>query len=276
MSSRRLGQSLISVLPGHILALLILILCLTPMVVILNTSLHDASSYQQLGLSFQGMTFTNYIAMMQSSNMGRWITNSLLVCLLATLLELVVDLTAAFAFAKLRFRGRQTLFVIFISTMMLPFSITLVPTYLLAVQYGLVDTYAGLIIPAVAAPFGVYLLRQFILTIPDSLIEAAVIEGATEFRVFWRIITPLCYQPLAVLAILTFVANWNSFLWPLLITQSDSMYTLTVGIAAGNLQFTQNLGLTAAGAVISLIPLAILFFAFQRFFLQGVTAGAIK
>jgi multiple sugar transport system permease protein len=276
MSNRRLVQSLVKILPGHVLALLILIVCLTPMVVILNTSLHDSNSDQQLGLSLQGITLTNYVAMLQNSSMGRWIVNSLLVCVLATLLELAVDLTAAFAFAKLRFRGRQTLFIVLISTMMLPFSITLVPTYLLAVRYGLVDTYAGLIIPAAAAPFGVYLLRQFILTIPDSLIEAAVIEGASEFRTFWHIITPLCYQPLAVLAILTFVNNWNSFLWPLLISQSDSMYTLTVGIAAGNLQFTQNLSLMAAGAMISLIPLAILFFTFQRFFLQGVTAGAIK
>jgi ABC-type glycerol-3-phosphate transport system permease component len=163
-----------------------------------------------------------------------------------------------------------------ISTMMLPFSITLVPTYLLAVRYGMVNTYAGLIIPAAAGPFGVYLLRQFILTLPDSLIEAATIDGASTFRVFLSIITPLCFQPLAVLAIFTFVNSWNSFLWPLLVTQSDNMYTLTVGIATTNLQFSQNIGATAAGATISLIPMAILFFVFQRFFLQGVTAGASK
>jgi ABC-type glycerol-3-phosphate transport system permease component len=275
-NSRRLGRTLVKTLPGHVFAILVVIICLVPVLVIINASLHASNSFQQLGFSLTGITLQNFFDILETSSMARWIGNSLLVCTLTTLLELVVDLTAAFAFAKLRFRGRRALFLIMISTMMLPFSITLVPTYLLAVRYGMVNTYAGLIIPAAAGPFGVYLLRQFILTLPDSLIEAATIDGASTFRVFLSIITPLCFQPLAVLAIFTFVNNWNSFLWPLLVTQSDNMYTLTVGIATTNLQFSQNIGATAAGATISLIPMAILFFVFQRFFLQGVTAGASK
>lgn len=274
--NQRLRRILVKSLPGHVFAIVVLIICLVPVFVILNASLHTSNSYQQLGFSLSGITLDNYFNILGTSSMGRWVENSLLVGILATFLELVVDLTAAFVFAKLKFRGRQMLFLVLISTMMLPFSITLVPTYLLAVRYGMVNTYAGLIIPAAAGPFGVYLLRQFILTIPDSLIEAATIDGASTFRVFWEVITPLCFQPLAVLSIFTFVNNWNSFLWPLLITQSDNMYTLTVGIATTNLQFSQNLGATAAGTMISLIPMAILFFVFQRFFLQGVTAGALK
>ncbi len=275
-SSQRLRRTFVKTVPGHVFAIVVLIICLVPVFVILNASLHTSSSYQQLGFSLTGVTLENYFNLLETGSMGRWVGNSLLVCTITTLLELVVDLTAAFAFAKLRFRGRQMLFLVLISTMMLPFSITLVPTYLLAVRYGMVNTYAGLIIPAAAGPFGVYLLRQFILTIPDSLIEAATIDGASTLRVFWDIITPLCYQPLAVLSIFTFVNSWNSFLWPLLMTQSDNMYTLTVGLATTNLQFSQNLGATAAGTMIGLIPMAILFFVFQRFFLQGVTAGALK
>jgi ABC-type glycerol-3-phosphate transport system permease component len=193
-----------------------------------------------------------------------------------TALTVLVDLLAAFAFAKISFPGRAASFGLLLATLMLPFSVTLVPTYLIANDLNMVDRYSGLIVPALAGPFGVYLLRQFIMKIPDSLIDAARIDGASYPRIFTHVVVPLCLQPMAVLAIFVFVANWNSFIWPLLIAQSDEMKTLTVGMATTNTQFDTNVNGLTAVAVFSLLPMAGLFIAFQRYFIRGVLAGAFK
>jgi ABC-type glycerol-3-phosphate transport system permease component len=260
----------------HLFGIVIVIICVSPVALIVTSSFKEVSSYKDFGISFSGWTMTNYTTLFGKTDMARWILNSLIVSSAITIFTVIVDLMAAFAFAKLKYPGRDVMFLALISTMMLPFSITLVPTYLLVVRYGMTDSYIGMILPALAGPIGVYLLRQFILTIPDALMEAARIDGASIVRIFLTIITPLCVQPMAVLAILAFVSSWNSFLWPLLIAQSDAMKTLTVGIATTNQQFSQNLGGIAAGVMISLVPMVILFFLFQRFFLQGLTAGALK
>jgi ABC-type glycerol-3-phosphate transport system permease component len=263
-------------LPIHVFGIIVVLICVSPIVFVLNASFRDIASYEDYAFSFSGWTLSNYTNLLRTSNMPRWIGNTFFVSIAITILAVVIDLMAAFAFAKVRFPGRNAMFITLLSTLMLPFSITLVPTYLLAVRFGIVDTYQGLILPALSGPFGVYLLRQFIINIPDALLEAARIDGASTFRIFRMIIVPLCFQPMAVLAIFTFVNNWNSFLWPLLIAQSVEKQTLTVGIATTHMQFAQNIGGLTAGAMLSLIPMIILFFVFQRFFLQGVTAGAIK
>lgn len=263
-------------LPAHLFGVLVVLVSVSPVLFVLNASFRDIATYQDYGLTLSGWTFANYADLLRTSGMPRWIGNTLLVAAATTVFTVAVDLLAAFAFSKLKFPGRNAMFVVLLSTLMLPFSITLVPTYLLAVRYGLVDTYPGLILPALSGPVGVYLLRQFINGIPDALLEAARMDGASMLRIFLTIVAPLCLQPMAVLGVITFVSSWNSFLWPLLIAQSDEMKTLTVGLATTNLQFAQNLGGTTAGAMFSLIPMVALFFAFQRFFLQGVTAGAIK
>ena len=263
-------------LPAHLFGIVVVFICVGPILFVLNASFKNIATYKDFAFSLSGWTIANYTDLLSTSSMPRWITNTVFVSLAITLLTVFIDLMAAFAFAKVKFRGRHVMFLILISTMMLPFSITLVPTYLLAVRFGLVDRYLGLILPALSGPLGVYLLRQFIIAIPDALLESARIDGASTFRIFRSIVAPLCYQPMAVLGILTFVNSWNSFLWPLLIAQSDEMKTLTVGIATTHLQYAENLGGITASAMLSLIPMVILFFLFQRFFLQGVTAGAIK
>jgi multiple sugar transport system permease protein len=260
----------------HALSVLVSLLCAAPVLIVLVASLKRLSSYTSLSLTTGGWTLANYTRLLTGDQLPRWVVNSLIVGVVVTGLTVVIDLLAGFAFAKLRFRGRGVLFVMLISTLMLPFSITLVPTYLLVARYGLVDSYPGLILPLLSGPLGVYLMRQFIRGIPDALLEAATIDGASLSRVFVQIVVPLCVQPIAVLSVFTFVSTWNSFLWPLLIAQSDTMKTLTVGIATSNLQFEQNLGSITAQAVLSLLPMLILFIAFQRFFLRGITAGAFK
>ncbi|MGW5365178.1 carbohydrate ABC transporter permease [Actinopolymorpha pittospori] len=261
----------------HLVAIVVSLVCAGPVLIVVLASLKDISSFTSLSLASGGWTLDNYSRLLATgSQLPRWVFNSVVIGIAVTALTVVVDLLAGFAFAKLRFRGRGVLFVLLISTMMLPFSITLVPTYLLVARYGLVDTYAGMILPALSGPLGVYLMRQFIRGIPDALLEAARIDGASTLRTFLQIVAPLCVQPMAVLAVFTFVGSWNSFLWPLLIAQTDQMKTLTVGIATQNLQFQQNLGSITAQAVLSLLPMLVLFVSFQRFFMKGITAGAFK
>lgn len=260
----------------HLVGVLVSVVCAGPVLIVLVASLKRLSSYSSLSLTKGGWTLDNYTRLLTGDQLPRWVLNSVIVCVVVTALTVLIDLLAGFAFAKLTFRGRDSLFVLLISTLMLPFSITLVPTYLLVARFGLVNTYPGLILPLLSGPVGVYLMRQFIRGIPDGLMEAAKIDGASLPRIFAQIIAPLCVQPIAVLTVLTFVSTWNSFLWPLLIAQSDSMKTVTVGIATSNLQFQQDLGSVTAQAILSLVPMLILFIAFQRFFMKGLTAGAFK
>ncbi|GAA0624591.1 carbohydrate ABC transporter permease [Kribbella sandramycini] len=246
-----------------------------PVLIVLVASL-KSSTFLDFSWAPQDWTLRNYREVLGDPLFPRYVANSFLVGGVVTGLTVLVDLLAAYAFAKLRFVGRDKIFALLLATMMLPFSATLVPVYLIVAKLGMVDTYPGMVVPALAAPFGVFLLRQFIRGIPDSLLESARIDGASELRIFASVILPLCRQPMAVLAIFTFVGSWNSFLWPLLIAQSPEMRTLTVGIATTNTQFTQNIGGTTAVAVLSLLPMAVLFLAFQRYFIRGVLAGALK
>ncbi len=259
----------------HVAAILASIICAGPVVLIVLASFRN-STFARVSLSVKTWTLANYSALIHNDAFLRWIGNSLLVAAMVTALTVVVDVLAAFAFAKIRFPGRKFAFGLMLATLMVPFSVTLVPVYLIASHLGMVNHYSGLVIPTIAGPFGVYLLRQFIRGIPDSLIEAARIDGASYLRVFAQIVLPLCRQPMAVLAIFTFVANWNSFLWPLLMAQSEEMMTLPVGIATTNTQFSQNVNGINAAAVLSLLPMAILFTVFQRYFVRGVLAGAVK
>jgi multiple sugar transport system permease protein len=259
----------------HLAAIFVSFICAAPVLLIAVASLHD-SVYADFSMRVSEWTVTNYNQLFSNDVFVRWIWNSLFVAAAVTVLTVAVDMLAAFAFGKLRFTGRDITFRVMLATMMLPFSATLVPVYLLASHFGMIDHYSGLIVPAAAGPFGVYLLRQFVLTIPDSLMEAARIDGANHWWVFIRVVVPLSKQPMAVLSIFTFVANWNSFLWPLLIAQSESRMTLPVGIATTNTQFTQNVSLITAGAMISILPMALLFVASQRYFVRGILAGAVK
>ncbi|GAA1560637.1 carbohydrate ABC transporter permease [Kribbella sancticallisti] len=264
-----------SLLAMHLTATLTSLLFAAPVLIVVVVSL-KSTTFLEFSLSPATWTLQNYREVFNDPLVPRYVANSLFVGGAVTALTVLVDLLAAYAFAKLRFPGRDLSFGLLLATLMLPFSATLVPVYLIAARLGMVDTYAGLIIPSLAGPFGVFLLRQFIRGIPDSLLESARIDGASELRIFGSVVLPLCLQPMAVLAIFTFVGSWNSFLWPLLMAQSAEMRTLTVGIATTNTQFTQNIGGTTAVAMLSLLPMAILFVGFQRYFVRGVLAGALK
>jgi multiple sugar transport system permease protein len=183
---------------------------------------------------------------------------------------------AAYAFARIRFRGRDLLFLVYLITLMVPAQVTMVPLFILMRLLGLTNSYAGLILPSVTSAFGVFLLRQFFLTIPRDLEEAAFLDGASHWTVFWRVILPLSRPGLAALTIFSFMASWNSFLWPLLIITDQSLMTLPLGLSTLQGQYTTVWNQLMAGTVISILPIVVVYVLAQRHFVEGMTLSGLK
>jgi multiple sugar transport system permease protein len=214
--------------------------------------------------------WSNYADVMRILPLGRYVLNTTVVATSVTLLHLLVSSLAAYAFARLRFPGRNKLFLAYLATLMVPGQVTLIPNFLIVKYLGWIDTYQALIIPQIFSAFGTFLLRQFFLTIPRELEDAARIDGASAFGVYWRIILPLSGPALATLGVFTFTAQWNSFLWPLIVINDAQMRTLTVGLRALVGQFTVQYQLLMAGSVIALLPMLVVFLLAQRFFVRGI------
>jgi len=182
-----------------------------------------------------------------------------------------------YALAKLRFPGQRVLFAFVLGMLMVPGMALFVPQFVLVSNLGLVNTYAGLVLPYLVTPFGVFLMRQYLLSIPDELIEAARVDGAGEFRIFWRVVLPLCRPALATLGILTFLSSWNNFLWPLVVATTEDKYTLPVALALYSIgQNRINFGLLLAGSVVVVLPILIVFLILQRHFLRGIATTGLK
>ena len=223
------------------------------------------------------LSFANFQRLFQlAENYWRWVANSLFVALAVTGFHMFFDTMAGYAFAKRRFPGRTVFFWLILSTLMIPDHVTLVPKYIVARQIGLLDSVWAVILPGWAGVFGIFLMRQYIQTLPSELIEAGRIDGASELGIFTRIILPLCKPALAALAIFTFVRNWNDFLWPLIVLQKSANYTLPVGVASLQGEFGTDYGVIFAGAALAALPMIIFFLVFQRYFLEGVRMGAVK
>lgn len=205
----------------------------------------------------------------------RWFWNSLVVSTIATAGTLVVASVAGYVFAKMNFPLRRPLFWLILLTMMLPGQATLVPMYVLMLRLNWIDTYWPLIVPSFADAFAVFLMKQYIQTLPSSLISAARLDACSEFKIFWKIVLPLCKSGLAVLTIFTFVGHWNSFLWPLLMVRRTEMQTLQVGLASLR-QNSFDMQFLMASAAFAALPTIIVFLIFQRYFLEGLNVGAMK
>lgn len=221
-------------------------------------------------------TLINFKRFFERPSVWQWTTNSLIVALSVTGIQTFTSAMAGYAFAKKQFPGGAFLFYLYIASMMVPGQVTLVPLFLIMSELDLLNTYRGLILPAIAGPFGVFLMKQFISTLPTDLIEAATIDGCSEWQTFGQVILPLAKPGLAVLGIFTFMGQWNEFLWPLIVTSSASMRTLPVGMALLQEELPMQYGLLMAGATYAAIPMIIIFFMFQRYFLRGITVGALK
>lgn len=221
-------------------------------------------------------TLRNFQQILNRPGFLTWIMNSTILAVVVTVFTVITTSMAGYAFAKLPFKGSGPLFWLHIMAVMLPFEAILVPLFILITRMGLVDTYAGLILPLLASPFGVFLMKQFIQTLPSELLDSARIDGANEWQVFWLVVRPLINAGMAFLGIITFVGQWNLFVWPLVATRSADMRTLQVGLVLIRDEEPLFYGLHMAGATLAAIPIIIVFFAFQRYFLRGVTIGAIK
>jgi alpha-1,4-digalacturonate transport system permease protein len=220
--------------------------------------------------------FSNYTEAFKMYNYMRYFMNSVIVTSVATFLTLLINSMAAYAFAKYNFRGRDGFFVLTLAMIMIPLQVILIPIYLVVSSMGLVNTYWGMIIPAAATPTGVFIIRQYMLSIPDELIESARIDGAGEFRIFARIVLPLARPALAVVAIFSILWRWNDFIWPLLIAQDEKLYTLPVALALLNGQLFVPENIVLAMSVMSIIPVLFMFVFMQRQIIQGIAQTGLK
>lgn len=222
-------------------------------------------------------TLDNFVALFARLDFATFFFNSVVVAAFVTLGNIVFCSMVGYALAKLQFRGKRLLFALVLSTLMVPGVVTFVPLFVLTANLGLVNSYPGLILPFLITPLGVFLMRQFMLGLPDELIEAARIDGASEWRIFLRVIMPLCGPAIATLTILTFLASWNNFLWPLVVATTEDMYTLPVALALYSVgQNAARYGLMMAGAVVVVVPVLVVFVLLQRHFVQGISLTGIK
>jgi multiple sugar transport system permease protein len=222
-------------------------------------------------------TFANYGTLFDRLDFPTYFTNSAVVAVVTTVGNLLFCSAAGYALAKLPFAGKRILFGIVLGTLMVPSIVTMVPLFVLSSNLGLVNTLAGLILPYLAQAFGVFLMRQFIQSIPDDLLEAARIDAASELRIFWQIVLPLCRPALATLGILTFLASWNNFLWPLVAATEEETYTLPVALALYAIgQNRTEYDILLAGAVVIVLPVLIVFILLQRHFVRGIATTGLK
>ena len=222
------------------------------------------------------ITTHNYHELFARTGMGGNFANSLLVSLGITVGSLLLNTMAGYAFAKLRFAGRERIFQLLLAALVVPAQVAMLPLFLLMKQLGLVNTYWGVIVPAMASVFGIFLVRQYARGIPDALIEAARIDGASELRIFFQIVLPLLRPVLVTLAVFSFMAAWNDFMWPLIVLTDQERYTLPVALAALSREHIMDVELMMAGAVVTVLPVLVLFLLLQRYYLQGLLLGSVK
>ncbi|MBD2102945.1 carbohydrate ABC transporter permease [Leptolyngbya sp. FACHB-261] len=222
-------------------------------------------------------TLSNYIRVWQSNPFGRYLWNSTVVAVLTVGLNLLLCSLAAYPLARLDFRGRNFLFALVIGTIMIPFQITMIPLYILAVKLGLTNSYLGLILPYITSAFGIFLLRQAFLGVPKELEEAARMDGCSELGIWWHVMMPSVRPALVTLAIFVFVGSWGEFLWPLiLLNQSEELYTLPLGVAKLSGAFSEDWRLIAAGSVISIVPTLLVFLGMQRYIIPSEAGSGLK
>ena len=254
------------------------LISLFPMIWMISASLMptgEASTYPP-HLVPTRVTFEHYEALFTRLNLGRYLLNSALIAFVVTALSIIVNSMAGYAFAKLRFRGRDRLFQLLSAGLVLPVQVAMLPLFLLMKRLGLINTYWGVIIPGLASIFGIFLIRQYAQAIPDDMLDAARVDGASELRIYRSVVLPGIVPILATLAIWTFLATWNDFMWPLIVLSDESHYTLPVALASLVGEHVQDTELMMAGSVLTIIPVLLVFLFLQRYYIQGVMAGSVK
>jgi multiple sugar transport system permease protein len=263
----------------HLALIAGLVVMAMPFVWMILSSFKTTSELRQLPPTWlpANPTTSNYTELFDRLNFPRYFFNSAVVAVAVTLGNVVFCSMFGYALAKLHFPGKRIVFALTLATLMIPAFVTFMPLFVLVSNIGLVNTHAGLILPSLAGAFGVFLMRQYISTFPDELLDAARVDGAGEYSIFFRIVLPNCGPAIATVGVLTFIASWNNFLWPLVVASTENMYTLPVALALFSQgQQESNLGFQMAGAAVVVLPLLVLFFAMQRYVIQGIATSGLK
>jgi len=221
-------------------------------------------------------TLTNYRDLFAHAGIGRYLVNSVVLTTAVTLVSLAVNVAAGYAFAKLRFTGRDRIFKLLLGALVIPSQVAMVPLFLLLKHLGLVNTYGGVIVPAMASIFGIFVVRQYALSVPDDLLEAARLDGAGEFRIFRSVMVPVLRPIIVTLAVFTLLGTWNDFMWPLIVLGDNDLYTLPVALASLAREHVQDNELMMAGSVLTTLPVLLVFLTLQRSYLRGLMLGSIK
>lgn len=258
--------------------LLLAVVTVTPLVWMVSASLMPTGEANSEPPRFfpSEVTWVHYQDLFTRLDLGRHFVNSLLVASAITLLSLLLNSMAGYAFAKLRFPGRDRLFAFLLGAMIIPAQVSMLPLFLLMKYLGLVNTWWGVILPSMATILGIFLVRQYALSIPGELLDAARIDGASEFRIYRTIVLPLLRPVLVTLAVFTFLSAWNDFMWPLIILSDDSRYTLPVALANLSGEHILDTELMMAGAVLTVLPVIVMFLVLQRQYIAGITMGGVK
>jgi multiple sugar transport system permease protein len=276
----------------YVLLILGSVIFVAPFAWMVTASLQSVSDMFQWPPSWipRNPTLDNYVTFFTQERIGRFFFNSAFVALTVTSLQLFTSSLAAYTFAKRRFPGRDMLFIITLGTLMIPGQVTLIPNYVILKHIpffggnnwlgtggsGWLDSYWGLIVPQAASAFGIFLMRQYMMSIPDDLLDAARIDGGSEFRIFWEVVMPLCRPALAALGIFTFTYQWDDFFWPLIIITSEDLRTLPLGLALFVVKNRTAWDLLMAGSVIATVPVLLVFLFFQRHFIRGIAVTGMK
>lgn len=266
--------------PGRIFAWLILfgggLLMVTPLVFMFATSLKDSSEIYDLAFFPAHPTLGNYVTVLSDGRFLRWFANSFGIAVAVTLSNVFFDSLVGYTLAKFQFRGRYLVFIAILSTLMIPTEMLVIPWYVMAKNFGWLDSYWGIMFPGMMTAFGTFLMKQFFETVPNDFLEAARIDGLNEFAIFWRIALPLVTPALSALAIFTFLSNWTAFIWPLIVTTSKELYTLPVGLTSFAVESQVQWELIMTGAALATLPTLTVFLLLQRYIVRGVVLAGLK
>lgn len=266
--------------PGRVLIWLLLfgggLMMVTPLAFMFATSLKDSSEIYDLAFFPAHPTLANYVTVLSDGRFLRWFANSFGIATAVTLSNVFFDSLVGYTLAKFQFRGRYLVFVAILSTLMIPTEMLVIPWYVMAKNFGWLDSYWGIMFPGMMTAFGTFLMKQFFETVPNDFLEAARVDGLGEFAIFWRIAMPLVPPALSALAIFTFLGNWTAFIWPLIVTTSKELYTLPVGLTSFAVEAQVQWELIMTGAALATLPTLTVFLLLQRYIVRGVVLAGLK
>lgn len=274
-----MSKRVISKIITYILLIMLLIVSVGPFLWLVSTSLKSPEENifsNPPKFLPQKATLENLQYVLTKIPFGTYFFNSTLIAVITVVLNIVLSIMAAYPLERMEFKGKKAIFLSVLSTMMIPFQVTMIPIYVTVVNFKMKDTFTGVIVPFAVGAFGIFLIRQAFRSVPRSLDEAAYIDGCNTWQILWKVLVPLIMPSIATLAIFTFVNSWSNFLWPLLVLSDKKMFTLPLGLIDLQGTFTTNWRLVAAGAVLSTAPIIIFFAATQKYFIEGVADGGVK